>query len=239
MEITKLDSPIDVMYLIHKALRAEAARMEKMAAELEVGGSLQPFRLAFNLWAVALGYHAAAEDEYMTAPLANCPPARDNEAEHADLGQRLQDMAGCMDPDDTKELAHRVREAMASLNEEQHKELTQKLEDVRAVLNEEIGKTKLIDRTKRHLFGRIVALHIAQDDHLDNEEAFVLPVVRERMSEAEQLEVARRLLIDEIDENSQTQSWIVEWVARELTPGERRLLAGLEARFKTLAASAP
>jgi hypothetical protein len=144
-----------------------------------------------------------------------------------------------MDPDDTKELAHRVREAMASLNEEQHKELTQKLEDVRAVLNEEIGKTKLIDRTKRHLFGRIVALHIAQDDHLDNEEAFVLPVVRERMSEAEQLEVARRLLIDEIDENSQTQSWIVEWVARELTPGERRLLAGLEARFKTLAASAP
>lgn len=229
MDITKLDSPIDAMYLIHKALRAEAARMEKMAAELEVGGSLQPFRLAFNFWATALGYHAEAEDKYMTAPLTNCPPARDNEAEHAELGQRLQDMTECMDPDDTRELAQRVREAMASLNEEQHKELTQKLEDVMAVLNEEIGKTKLIDRTKRHLFGRIVALHIAQDDHLDNEEAFVLPVVRERMTEAEQMEVARRLLIDE---DSQTPRWVVDWVARELSPGERRLLAGLEARFK-------
>jgi hypothetical protein len=234
-EIIRLGSPIDAMYLIHQALRAEAARMEKMTAELEVGGSLQPFRLAFNFWAVALGYHAEAEDKYMTAPLANCPPARDNEEEHAGLGQRLQEMAECMDPDDTRELAQRVRVAMASLNEEQHKELTQKLEDVMAVLNEEIGKTRLIDRTKRHLFGRIVALRIAQDDHLDNEEAFVLPVVRQRMSEAEQMEVARRLLIDE---DSQTPRWIVDWVTRELSPGERCLLAGLEARFKPLAARA-
>ena len=159
-----------------------------------------------------------------------------DEAEQADLGQRLQDMAGCMDPDDTSELAQRVREAMGTLNEDQHKELTQKLEDVMAVLNEEIGKTKLIDRTKRHLFGRIVALHIAQDDHLDNEEAFVLPVVRQRMGEVAQQEVARRLLIDE---DGQTPGWIMDWVVRALTPGERRLLAGLESRFKTLVTSAP
>jgi hypothetical protein len=55
------------------------------------------------------------------------------------------------------------------------------------------------------------------------------------MSEEEQLEVAKYLLIDE---EAQDPRWIIDWVARELSPGERRLLAGLEARFKTLAAKA-
>lgn len=234
-EITKLDSPIDAMYLIHKALRAEAERVETMAGLLEVGGSLQPFRLAFNCWATALAYHAEAENQYMTAPLTNCQPARDCEAEHADLAERLEDLAGCMDGDDTSELAEMVRDLMASANEEQHRELTQKLEDVLAVLNQEIGKTKLIERTKRHLYGRVVALRIAQDDHLENEEAFVLPVVRKRMSEQQQLEVARYLLIDE---DAQDRRWIGDWMGQYLSPGERNLLAGLEARFKVLPAKA-
>lgn len=232
-EITKLESPIDVMFLLHKALRLDAERVENMAALLEVGGSLQSFRLAFNVWATALEYHAEAENKYMTAPLTNCQPARDCEAEHADLAERLEDLAGCMDGDDTGELAEMVRDLMASANEEQHRELTQRMEEVMAVLNQEIGKTKLIERTKRHLYGRVVALRIAQDDHLDNEEAFVLPVVRERMNAPQQLEVARHLLIDE---NAQDPHWIVDWVVRYLTPSERDLLAGFEARFKIMAA---
>jgi hypothetical protein len=221
------------MYLVHKALRAEAARVEKMAEQLEIGASLQPFRLAFNLWAAALGYHAEAENKYMTGPLTNCQPARDCEAEHADLANRLGDLAECMDKDDTRELAEKVRDVMARLNEEQHRELTERLEDVMAVLNEEIGKTRLIERTKRHLYGRVVALRIAQDDHLDNEEAFVLPVVRERMSEAQQAEVARHLLVDEA---AQDPLWIEDWVVRDLTSGEKRLLVDYEEHFEELAA---
>ena len=60
-EITSLDQPLDVMFLIHKALRAEAVRTEKAVSDLEDGSSLQPFKLAFNSWATALLYHSEAE----------------------------------------------------------------------------------------------------------------------------------------------------------------------------------
>jgi hypothetical protein len=43
-DIPRLERPIDVMYVIHHALRAEAARVETLVGQLEEGGSLQPFR---------------------------------------------------------------------------------------------------------------------------------------------------------------------------------------------------
>lgn len=61
-EITKLESPIDVMMLIHKALRAHSTRAETLAAQLEEGGDLQAFKEAFEFWGKALLYHATAED---------------------------------------------------------------------------------------------------------------------------------------------------------------------------------
>jgi hemerythrin-like domain-containing protein len=206
VEITKLDGPIDAMYLVHKALRAEAARMEKMTAELEVNGSLQPFRLAFNSWVTALEYHAETEDKYVTPALANCQPVWSSEAE-------------------------RVRTAMAMLAEVQHPELVGKIENVLTVLDEEIGKTKVIARTKQHLYGQVVALRIAQEDHLETEEALVLPTLRQRLSEQQQLEVAKHLLIDG---EAQDAHWMLDWIAKELTPGEKNLLADLEARFNGL-----
>ncbi len=69
-EITRLEHPIDVMYLIHKALRAQAARVEETVRRFEIGSSLQPIRACFNVWASALAFHAQQEDKYMTAPLA-------------------------------------------------------------------------------------------------------------------------------------------------------------------------
>ncbi len=190
-ETTRLESPVEVMYLIHKALRAEAARVEKMVGQLETGESLQPFRAAFNLWASALGYHAEKEDKHMTVPLTDPPQARENEEAHRALERRIEDVLAC--------------------------------------LNGEIGKTRLIARTQRHLFGAVVALRIAQDDHLEEEEAFVLPLVREHLSEEQQMEVVRQLLVDE---DAQDQRWILDWVAKELAPTERGLLAKLEARFE-------
>jgi hypothetical protein len=59
-----------------------------------------------------------------------------------------------------------------------HGRLAELLEDVQSCLTEEIGRTMLIARTQRHLFGKVVMACIAQDDHLEEEEAFVLPVVR-------------------------------------------------------------
>ncbi len=189
-ESAKLESPIDVMYLVHKALRAEAAHVATVIEQLEEGGNLQPFKRAFYGWVIALGHHEEVEDTYMTALLPDSLQARDNEAAH----RRLEEM----------------------------------LEDVQRCLHEEIGRTLLIARTRRHLYGRVVMAWIAQDDHLEEEEAFVLPVIRQRMDEAQQLEVARRLLIDQDAEDTR---WILDWVPQHVTPPERQWLAGPAARF--------
>jgi hypothetical protein len=228
-EILKLDSPIDVMYLIHKALSAEAARVQREIEQLEIGGSQQPFRAAFNFWAAALMYHADTEDQYMTAPMTDFQQARDNEAEHAELAGLMDDLTAYMEKGDVKRLEERVSAAIIALHEQQHNELMEKLEDVLAVLNEEIGRTRLIARTRRHLYGKVVALRICQDDHLESEDAFVLPKIREWMSDTDQLQLVNRLLIDKDAEDT---SWILDWVAKESTPGERKLLKGIVARFE-------
>ncbi len=234
-EITRIEHPIDVMYLIHKALSAQAARVEETVRRFEIGSSLQPIRAGFNIWASALAFHAQQEDKYMTAPLSDFQPARDNETDHAALAAMLGDLNILVDKDDTRGLSERVKEAMVALNERQHGELVEKLEDVIEVLNGEIGKTKVIARTWRHLYARVVALRTAQDDHLENEEAFVLPEVWQRISEAGQLEMARCLLIDEEAEDPR---WVLKWMAKYLTPAEGGLLADLEQSFARVPALA-
>ena len=190
-EITKLESPIDVMYLIHKALRAEAARVEQMIERFTLRERLQPFQEAFQRWEQTLGYHAAVEDKYMTAPLGNLQVARDNEAAHEGLDRRLQ--------------------------------------DIQQYLTRMGGPTLATAKTQRHLYGKVVALRIAQDDHLEEEEAFVLPIIRQRVPEVQQLEMARRLLIDV---EGSDKGWLMDWVAAELTLVERQLLADLSAHFR-------
>ena len=230
-EHANIDQPIDVMYLIHKALSAEAERVQELIEGYKIGDSLQPFRAAFDFWATTLIYHADMEDRYMTAPLTDFQPARVNETEHADIKDLLSDLGAYADRGDRTDLEGRVKAAIVALHEEQHTELMDRLEDVLAVLNQEIGRGRVVARTRRHLFGKVVALKICQDDHLESEEAFVLPEIRERLSEAQQLTMAKRLLIDEAAEDPR---WIIDWVSRELPPGERTLLAGLEDRFESV-----
>jgi hypothetical protein len=68
-EITRIEHPIDVMHLLHKAFRSEAARVEEMVRQFQLGSSLQPIRIAFDSWAAALAFHAQQEDRYITYPL--------------------------------------------------------------------------------------------------------------------------------------------------------------------------
>ena len=187
-DIPKLECPIDVMYVIHHALRAEAARVETLVGRLEEGGSLQPVRQAFYRWVMALAYHADTEDAHMTALLPDVPAARECELAHGRLAERLEDVQSC--------------------------------------LTEEIGRTMLIARTQRHLFGTVVVARIAQDDHLEEEEAFILPVIRRQLGDAQQWAIVRHLLLDEEAEDPR---WPLDWLADHLTPRERRLLAGLTA----------
>ena len=90
-EITQLNSPIDVMYLIHKALRAEAARVEQAVTRLEIGGSFKPFLPVFYRWATELGYHIDVEEKYMLARFPEAPLCQDTEAEKR-LMERLEDL---------------------------------------------------------------------------------------------------------------------------------------------------
>ena len=190
-EVTRLEGPIDVEPLIHKALRDGARQLQTIVWRMEPGDRLQPFRAAFASWATALEYHAAAEEELLTSTMTDSPIARKMESEHRLIEQRLEDLLGC--------------------------------------LNEEIGRTSVIARTQRHLFERVTALLTTLDEHIEEEEDTFLPLLRQQLSEDRQLEVARRMMIDEAAEEPQ---WLMDWVATALSPGERDLLAQLVARFE-------
>jgi hypothetical protein len=189
-EFATLETPIDVMYLIHKALRAEAAQVEKIADQLEDGGTLQPFRRAFYQWAMALEYHSVIEEASLTALSPATSPSWDHEATHVALEAKLEEVQTC--------------------------------------LTEEIGRTFLIARTRRHLYGKVVEARIAQEDHLEDEEALLLPVLRQRIDEPRQLEVVRLLLIDQ---DAPDNCWILDWLSQHLTAQEQQLLTGLLARL--------
>jgi hypothetical protein len=208
-KIATLQHPIDVMFLIHKALRAEAARAEKLAEDLGEGASLQPFKLAFNAWATALVYHAEAE-----------------------VGIDMAGEGTSRRQDSNPVPEWRLISAVIAQEDEEHRDLIKKLQGVLTVLDEDIGKSSVITRTKQHLYGQVLALRVSQEDHLETEEALVLPIVRERLSERRQLEVVKGLLIDE---RAQDPRWIIQWVSQELEPRDQKLLAGLEARFNGLA----
>ena len=228
-EVRSFESPVDAMHLIHRAFSDEASRAQQIIEDLETDASLQAFRLAFNFWASALMLHAEVEDEFMTAPMADFQPARDNEAEHLDIAAKVRGLQGYLERGDRTGLEASVKEAILALHEDQHTELMERLEDVLSVLNGEIGRTHVIARTKRHLYAKVVALRVTQDDHFESEEAFVLPEVRTRMGETQQLDVMRRLLIDD---RSDEPRWILDWVQQSCTAEERDLLANLEGRFR-------
>ena len=96
------------------------------------------------------------------------------------------------------------------------------------VLKAAIGEEAVIARARRHLYRRVMGLRILEFDHFENEEAFVCSIVREHVSERDQLDLARRLLMDE---DAEDPRWVIDWVASELAPGEQRLLSEMEARF--------
>lgn len=213
-EIIQFNSPIDVMYLIHKALRHEANRAIKLVDNMDNGGTLQAFKLAFNEWATNLMYHAEQEDKYITVPLIQCTPS-----------------AG----DPTLGLADKVKGAILAHEDDMHEELLGGLEEVFAVLNDDIGHTSVITRTKQHLFGQVMTLRIVQEDHLDTEEALVLPMVRRCLSEEQQLLAAKELLLDEAADDPR---WVINWISESLTEHEQGLLANLESRFQELPVTA-
>ena len=185
MHSRQLTHPIDAMHLIHKALRAEAIRVEEAVDALEMGGSFKPFQRAFYRWAMALGYHVEVEDHYFTTWFPDTPLAQ---AQGGGPGQVI---------------------AM--------------LEDLQTYLHIDLGRMIVIPRTQRQLRSKVIALGIVQDDLLEEEEC-VLPVIQQRISMAQQLDLIRHLLMDE---EAEEQGDMPDWVAQDLTTTEQQWLADL------------
>jgi hypothetical protein len=190
-EIVQLDSPIDALYLIHKALRIEAERAEQAVEHLEIGGSFKPFQRVFYRWAMTLSAYFEAEETSLMALLPDVSLAWKKAASAA--GQ-----------------------------------LMDRMEALQTYLQAEIGKTMVIARTKRHLFGRVALLRILQEDLLEDEEERLLPALRAQLSEARQLEMIRPLLIDQ---DAAQHAAMPKWIAQDVTAPERQALAALTVRL--------
>ena len=80
------------MHLIHKALRAEAGRVEGAVNALEMGGSFKPFQRAFYRWAMALGYHMDVEEKYFTTWLPDMLLIQAQEAGQRHVMAMLDDL---------------------------------------------------------------------------------------------------------------------------------------------------
>jgi hypothetical protein len=186
MDSSQLTHPIDAMHLMHRALRAEAARVEEAVNALEVGGSFKPFQPVFYRWAMALGYHMDIEERYFPTWLADTLPAQGSGAEQ--------------------------RHVMAML------------EDLQTYLHAELRRMIVIPRTQRQLRSKVIALSIAQDDLLEDEEERVLPVIRQQISAAQQVECIRSLLVDA---EAVEQGDVPEWMAQDVTATEQQWLAAL------------
>jgi hypothetical protein len=106
--------------------------------------------------------------------------------------------------------------------------LLERLEALQAYLQAEIGKTTVIARTKRQLFGRVALARLLQEDLLEDEEVYLLPILRKQLSEAGQLELLRLLLIDQ---DAELQDTMIAWIAEDVTDPERQLLSTLTSRL--------
>ena len=228
--LSQMEYPINVMLLIHKAFSADAADVEQYIGDFDEEHSMQSFTLSFNEWAVAMMYHADMEDAHMTVDM-EIDYARDNENEHTDIHTALEGVESLINLNENKDLEYRVKEAILSLSDALHVEVINKLQDVMDVLDEEIGQQALIPRTKRHLFEKVVNARVTQDDHFENEEAFILPIIREHWSEEEQLALVKILLLDNESDNPR---WFIEWMTPYLSQNEKALLDDLEQKVSNL-----
>ena len=229
----RLEDPIDVMPLMHKAFRAVSDRTEAMAANASNFEDVSELNEVFGYWIKQLLHHATVEDEVMTGPLKDNQPARDNETEHTELAGKAGDLISFIAMGNAAGLEESVREAAFSLEEEQHLALEERFHEVEAALKDVLGEKKVTARTIRHIHSRLIGVRILELDHFENEEAFVLSLVRDEMDEAQQLNIVRRLLIDESAEDPR---WIIDWVYSELDAEDQALLKDLENRFQAAVA---
>ncbi len=196
-----LSAPLDAINLAGAALVAEGERLGAAASGLRDEG-LQRLRGAFQEWASVLIYFNEKEGE----------------------------IASKLRVDDNRRSSEKdaVIETILAFLGDEVASLMDRLQDVLAVLDEEIGSGGVIERTRQHLEGRLLALRVAQEDHRDHMEAIVLPLLRSRLGERRQLELVRGVLVDTLSDDPY---WVLSWVAKRLDPRDWQAVLGLDPEF--------
>ncbi len=226
-QITQLESPIDVMYLMHKVYMKHSDFTENLALEAQEGGDLTVFKANLDAWLKHLLYHAQTEDEYMTEPLKDKilqdgrEPLKANEVEHDELRQFGGSVLELLD--------QASAENVLASEEEEHAKLMEKVDQVEEAAGDAIAERFVKPRTRRHLYRSVMELRVSEFDHFENEEAFVLPIVKEQMSSSEELECSRRLLIDD---DSDQPRWIIDFIIDQLEGVEKQLVMDLDKQFQ-------
>ena len=204
-QIESMIPPIEVCKLINKALNAHAANAEALVNDMEAGGTIQAFKLAFNNWASVLMFYLDQQENLL-----------------------LPSLMSMSSQNEQKETPLSLRDVILSNETHWHLNLMNMIEEVFVVLNEDIGSTTVIPRTRQHLLEKTVQLGIAQKDHLEYEQFLLMPIVLEFIDQDTQLEVVKGLLIDDLADEPR---WVIEWLSIELSEEENNQIAKMEKQF--------
>ena len=230
--IKTLESPIEVMYLMHKVFMSHSDHTLELVSKVETGEcSIADVKRSFDLWIKHLLYHVQTEDIYMTGPLKEKKlqdgrmVLKENVSEHNDLREMGADLFAKIGKDARESLI----EDVLALDDQNHEELLDQLRIADSAIIETLGEQTILRRSIRHIYRSIFDFIVVEFDHFENEESFVLPLVHDQMSYAEELECVRKLLIDDDSDNP---TWILDFVRENLVDSDRKLLDEISENFQ-------
>ena len=237
-DIFELEHPIDVMYLMHKVYMKHSEEVELISNSTQNGGSLELLTTQLSEWLNHIYYHTDTEDIYMTGPLKDKElhdgrmPLKENVIEHdviRDSGKIASDSIANVST--ISPVSYFSLKEILAMEEKNHEILMTKVGAVEQKLQKFLEDTKLDQTFRRHLYEQIVALKVSEYDHFENEEAFVLPMIKEQMTKNEQLKCVEKLLFDD---KSAHPSWIYDFIKSQLVSREAELLDNLRKEIEKL-----
>ena len=230
-EILLVETPIDVMFFMHKVFMTHAKKAENMAVSSKTREDVERLKPVVDHWLKHITYHVDTEDEFLTGPLREVElhdgrmVIRDNESEHNEIRSGGEGLVALMSNGESAGLDDLLESLVFAAEEEQHKELVKNVDRLRSAVEDALGEEKTSNRTLRHIHQAVLSLRVIEWDHFENEEAFVLPLVREQMSHDEQLRCAGKLLFDN---SSKQRRWVIEDIYEGLSEDESIKLKSLE-----------
>jgi len=200
-------NPIDEIRFLHEALRTAASQVKQISDQLGTVHSLQGFTLAFTNWITVLIFSMTQQENHVEPSLRYTLSGKNGNLNQTNGNVIL---------------------ALSKVGREEQMSM---IEDVFAVLYGEIGDTSPITRTIQHLQRQILAMEIAQTNHLETQDLLKIPILADSMDRIDQLSLLKNLLIDEGSDN---RRWIVEWLSEHLDPVSNSALAELESQIEDI-----